>query len=244
MTINKFSKIKPSELTSQTQEILRNLSLEFNSDFVVKNIPRLHKDNSFNRRYSSVLDTFHDIKSVSDRLTNNIPASIEMERKIRESKAIDQELCKNAEQIWAQNKSDLRTLYVNSKIFLDHFTNLLRFIFNWRGIGDKSVTNFYNSLEEYSGNDQEVLDFKKNCLKKLKAVDVFITNYRDKKIMHNQSKHKEETEWFVNDMAGGIRFVGGGRPSITPQEILYIVREYVDVSNKYCSDWLRKKMVS
>ena len=117
-------------------------------------------------------------------------------------------------------------------------------VYTWSGIGDKSVTNFYNSLEKYDGKDIDILAFRECCLKKLKAVDIFITEYRDKKIVHNQSKHKEVTEWFLNNMNGEIRFIGGGRPSMTPQEILFVVVEYIDKSSNYCIDWLSKKISS
>jgi hypothetical protein len=166
---------------------------------------------------------------------------MKIEGQIQKQKEIDQELHREASRLTAQNKTDLRTLYVNSKIFLDHYTNLIRFIFNWRGIGDKSVTNFYNSLDRYGGNDKSIIAFKNKCLKKLKAVDVFITEYRDKKVVHNQSKHKETTECFLNNMNGEIRFLGGGRPSITPQEILFIVVEYVDASSNFCIEFLSRQ---
>lgn len=236
--------IKPTKFTFEIEEILKHFSNELNSDLAKENFPRLHKDNAFNKRFSGVLDTFTDVKSVTERLTENIQASMRIEGQIQKNKEIDQEQHRLGSKLTSQNKSDLRTLYVNSKIFLDHYTNLLRFIFNWRGIGDKSVTNFYNSLDKYNGTDEGILAFKECCLKKLKAVDVYITEYRDKKVVHNQGKHKETTEWFLNNMNGEIRFLGGGRPSITPQELLFIVVEYVDASSKCCIDWLSGQISS
>lgn len=236
--------VKPTKFTYEIEEILKHFSNELNSDLAKKSFLRLHKDNAFNKRFSGVLDTFADVKSVTERLTDNIQSSMKVEGQIQKKEQIEQGLHYQASKLTAQNKSDLRTLYVNSKIFLDHYTNLLRFIFNWRGIGDKSVTNFYNSLEKYNGNDESILTFRECCLNKLKAVDVYITNYRDKKVVHNQSKHKEVTEWFLNNMNGEIRFLGGGRPSITPQEILFIVVEYVDASSKCCIDWLSTQISS
>jgi hypothetical protein len=236
--------VKPTKFTFETEEILKHFSSELNSDYAKEHFPRLHKDNAFNKRFSGVLDTFADVKSVTERLTENIQASMKIEGQIQKQKDIDQELYKEASKLTAQNKTDLRTLYINSKIFLDHYTNLLRFIFNWRGIGDKSVTNFYNSLDKYNGSDESILTFKDQCIKKLKAVDVFITEYRDKKVVHSQSKHKETTEWFLNNMNGEIRFLGGGRPSITPQEILFIVVEYIDASSKCCIELLSTQVSS
>jgi len=239
-----FPTVKPTKFTFEIEEILKHFSSEINSDLAKKNFPKLHKDNAFNKRFSSMLDTFADIKSVTERLTENIQLSMKLGSQMQKEKEINQELHKQEDRVTSQNKTDLRTLYVNTKIFLDHYTNLLRFIFNWRGIGDKSVTNFYNSLEKYNGQDENIIDFKEQCLKKLKAVDTFITSYRDKKIVHNQSKHKEVTEWFLNNMNGEIRFIGGGRPSITPQEILFITVEYVDASSKFCIEWLSNQISS
>lgn len=239
-----FPTVKPTKFIFEINEIFKHFSSELNSDLAKQNLPRLHKEDAFNKRFSAVLDVFADVGSVTERLTDNIQASMKIEGQIQRTEEINQEQYKQASKLTTQNKSDLRTLYVNSKIFLDHYTNLLRFIFNWRGIGDRSVTNFYNSLEKYTGDDEGILAFKKCCLKKLKAVDVYITEYRDKKVIHNQSKHKEVTEWFLNNMNGEIRFLGGGRPSITPQEILFIVVEYIDASSKCCIEWLSSQISS
>ena len=236
--------VKPTKFTFETEEILKHFSSELNTDLAKKSFQRLHKENAFNKRFSGVLDTFADVRSVTERLTENIQTSMKIEGQIQRNNEIDQELHQHAGKLTSQNKSDLRTLYVNSKIFLDHYTNLLRFIYNWRGIGDKSVTNFYNSLEKYNGSDESILAFKESCLTKLKAVDLYITEYRDKKVVHNQIKHKEVTEWFLNDMNGDIRFIGGGRPSVTPQEILFIVVEYIDASSKCCIEWLSSQISS
>lgn len=239
-----FPTVKPTKFTYETEEALKHFSSELNSDIAKTNFPRLHKDNTFNKRFSGVLSTFSDIKSVTERMTENIQASMKLESQLQKDKEINQEQRRIASKLTAQNQTDLRTLYVNSKIFLDEYTNLLRFIFNWRGIGDKSVTNFYNSLEKYSGQDEGILAFKESCLKKLKAVNVYITEYRDKKVVHNQQRHKQDTEWFLNNMNGEIRFVGGGRPSITPQELLFIVIEYVDASSQFCIEWLSNQISS
>lgn len=236
--------VKPTKFIYEIEEALKHFSAELNSDIAKSNFPRLHKDNTFNRRFSGVLSTFTDVKSVAERMTDNIQASLSLESKIQKTKEIDQEQHRTASKITAQNQTDLRTLYINSKIFLDEYTNLLRFIFNWRGIGDKSITSFYNSIEKYNGQDKDILAFKESCLGKLKAVNVYITDYRDKKVVHNQQRHKQDTEWFVNNMNGEIRFVGGGRPSITPQELLFIVIEYVDTSSQFCISWLSNQISS
>lgn len=237
-----FPTVKPTKFTYEIEEALKHFSSELNSDLAKMNFPRLHKDNTFNRRFSGVLSTFADVKSVTERMTENIQTSMTLESKIQKNEEIDQEKHRTSSKLTSQNQTDLRTLYVNSKIFLDEYTNLLRFIFNWRGIGDKSVTNFYKSLEKYDGQDEGILDFKESCLKKLKAVNVYITEYRDKKVVHNQQRHKQGTEWFLNNMNGEIQFIGGGRSSITPQELLFIVIEYVDASSQFCIEWLSNQI--
>lgn len=239
-----FPTVKPTKFTYETEEALEHFSSELNSDIAKLNFPRLHKDNAFNKRFSGVLSTFADVKSVTERMTDNIQASMKLESLIQKNKEIDQEQHRAASILSAQNQTDLRTLYVNSKIFLDEYTNLLRFIFNWSGIGDRSVTNFFHSLEKYNGQDKGILAFKECCINKLKAVDVYITGYRDDKVVHNQRRHKQDTEWFLNNMNGEIRFVGGGRPSITPQELLFIVIEYVDTSSQFCIKWLSNQINS
>lgn len=233
--------IKPTKFTHEIDEDLKRLSTEANSENTKKYHERLHKENIFNKRFSGVLDTFSDLKSVVERMEENIEHSIRVESQIQNKKEIDQELFKRASRLTSQNKADLRTLYVNSKIFLDEYTSLLRFIFNWRDIGDKSVTSFFNSLDKYNGADKDVLLFKEICFKKLKAVNVYITEYRDDKVVHNQKKHKQETEWFLNNMNGEIRLMGGGRSSLTPQEILFVVLGYVNLSTSFCTEWIKEK---
>jgi hypothetical protein len=229
---------RPTKFIIETQEILNEFSKGVNSDDVKKVFSKIHKNNIFNKRFSGVLDAFSDLKSVTERIEENIEQSIKIERELQESKEINQELHGKADKLTAQNQTDLKTLYIYSKIFLDEYTNLLKFIFDWRGIGDKSVTSFYKSLKKYKGKDETILGFKECCQGKLQVVDVYITEYRDTKIVHNQQKHKQDTQWFLNNMNGEIRFIGGGRPSITPQEILFIVVEYVDDSTRYCLEWL------
>jgi len=239
-----FPTVKPTKFTYETEEALKRLSLELNSDVAKMNFPRLHRDNTFNKRFSGVFSTFSDVKSVTERITENIQASMKLESRLQKNEEIDQEQQRTVSKLTAQNQTDLKTLYVNSKIFLDEYTNLLRFVFNWRGIGDRSVTKFYNSLEKYDGQDEDILAFKESCLKKLKAINVYITEYRDQKVVHNQQRHKQDTEWFINNMDGEIRFIGGGRPSITPQELLFIVIGYVNTSSQFCIDWLNKQISS
>jgi len=235
--------VRPTKFIKEIEEVLKDFSEFLNSDDIKKSFPRLHKDNIFNRRFSAILDTFTDLKSVVERLEENIQESINIGRLTQSQEEIDQELYRKQDTLTRQNKADLRTMYVNSKIFLDEYTGLLAFIFNWRGISNSSVTKFYSSLAYYSGLEEDILAFKKVCLNRLKAINVYITEYRDDKVVHNHQKHKQQTEWFLNNMDGEIRLVGGNRPSITPQEILFIVVGYVDYSERFCIEWLEFKIV-
>jgi len=234
--------VKTTKFTDKTDDLLKKLSNRINIDKIKASFKRLHKENIFNIRFSGVLDAFSDFQTTAERLEKNIERSIKVGREIYseiyKEDEMDQELRRKAHNLTKQNKADLRHLYVNAKIFLDEYTGLLRFIFNWRDIGDRSITRFYNSLNKYNGSDKDILSFKESCIEKLKAIDVYITKYRDDKIIHNQQKHKQETEWFRNEMDGRIRFIGGDRPSLTSQEIAFVVMQYIECSQKFCLKWL------
>lgn len=231
--------MRPTKFTYEIREVLNDFSKEVNSEKIKPYHPRIHKNNVLNKRFLGVYESFLDLESVTERLEEGIKQSIEIESKIQSQMEIDQELHKKSSRLTGQNKADLKTIYINSKIFLDDYVSLLRHIFNWRSVGDRSVTNFYNDLEKYNGDDRGVLAFKKICLKKLKAIDVYVTNYRDDEVVHNQKKHKSKTKWFLNNMNGEIMFFGGSRPSLTPQEILFVVVEFVDHSARFCIKWLK-----
>jgi hypothetical protein len=209
-----------TEGLKETLVALNDLAQDINAK---KHIERIHKENLFNRMFSSVLDCFSDFEAVGERLEEGIAEVEFLHRKMRsieQGKNTDiipdeiQKLMKQADKISKGTRADFKSLYTFGKIFLDQYTALIRFLFNWRGIGSQSVTNFFYDLEKYSGDEKQVVDFKEECLKRLKAVDVFVTQYRDKYIVHDQTSHKE-TRWFLNEMDGSVRFLGG-RPSVTP----------------------------
>jgi hypothetical protein len=237
-----FPTVKPTKFTYELEEIFKVFSREVNSEKIKKVLPRLHQENSFNKRFSGVLEVFEDIKSITERITENIGTSLIIEREIQKREEIDQDLHRKAGKLTSQNKTDLKSLYVNAKIFLDEYTNFLCWIFGWQGIDNSSITKFYKALEKYNGHDLIIQSFKERCFNKIKAIDVYITGYRDKDIVHTRDKHKKDTKWFVNEMNGAVRFIGGNRPSITPQEILFIVVEYVDVSTQFCLEWLNNQI--
>lgn len=236
--------MRPMKFVSETEEVLKDFSDFMNTKEIKTAFPRLCKDNVFNRRFSAILDTFTDLKSVVERLEENITESMRIGGITQSQEEINQELYKQQDKLTRQNKSDLRIIYVNSKIFLDEYVGLLAFIFNWRGISNGSVTQFYKSLSDYNELDEEIIAFKELCLNRLKAINVYITEYRDDKVVHNHGKHKQETEWFLNNMNGEIRLVGGGRPSITPQEVLFIVVEFVDYAERFVKELLTKKLAT
>lgn len=230
-----FKKIK-----DQLQEIqfaINNLSTHINER---KEIERLHRGNLFNRRFSAMLSSYDNFQTVGLRLERTIIQNQILEQKIqhemRDKTDIPDELqplMKEADRMGRENQADFKSLYIFAKIFLDKFTSLLGFIHNWRGISNSSVTSFYTALEKYAGEDEKIVTFKSSCFNRLKAVDVFVTQYRDKYIVHDQTEHKK-TRWFLNDMRGGVRFIGG-RPSITPVELVFVVAGYITDTIAYTS---------
>jgi len=108
----------------------------------------------------------------------------------------------------------------------------------WRNISSRSVTAFFHSLERYKGKDPLAVTFIEKYLNKLKAVDVFLTSYRDKFVVHADFNNISGT-WFINEMNGSVRFVHPKRPSVTPQELVFVAKNYVVLSLKFIIDnWL------
>jgi len=232
-------------IQDQVDEIHKHLTNLSSSVNDCNDIVRFHTNNLFNRRFSAVLGSFSDLEHVGLRLERTILQYENIERDIRTrlqgKKEISddmQSLMRVANRLSGENQADFKSLYVFAKIFLDEYTALLAFVNNWRGISNGSVTKFYNSLSIYDGNDNDILRFKGECLNRLKAVDIFVTQYRDKYIVHDQTKHKE-TRWFISDMEGGVNFIGG-RPSITPRELMFVVCGYVSTTSVFTRQLLNK----
>lgn len=228
------------EQLKDTSIALRKLESNVNAR---KDLERVHRNNLFNRLFSAMLGSYSDFEIVGLRLERTVNEQEELERQIQreqgDKKEIPdhiQKMMRRAHCLLRENQADFKALYIFAKIFLDEYTVLLRHIHNWRGIGDGSVTKFYSAIQKYSGDDQSILDFKESCSNRLKAVDVFITQYRDKYIVHDQTEHKE-TRWFLNDMRGGIRFIGG-RPSITPPELVFVVAGCVSDTTEFTASRL------
>ncbi|MDX9893373.1 MAG: hypothetical protein RB292_03070 [Patescibacteria group bacterium] len=206
----------------------------------------LHKENSFNKRFSIVLSSFEDLSAVVDQLSLNIKESVEVEKEIqrrwyREDKdkitSEGQKLRKKAHKLTLHCQKDFKSLYIFSKIFLDKYTKLFSFITKWRGVGNSSITSFFNDLLKYEGEKKEIIQFKAECLNGLKSVNIFLTQYRDKFVVHHEI-NQVNGPWFINSMNGDIRFVNeGGRPSVTPVELLFVVKNYVSISTSYVTNY-------
>lgn len=221
----------------ETQSALNDFSIYINGR---KEIERLHRDNLFNRRFSAMLSSYSDFETVALRLERMIAQNQILERQIqyemRGKKNIPDELqplMKDAHRMNKENQVDFKGLYIFAKIFLDEFTSLVGFMHNWRGISTRSVTSLYKALEKYVDRDKKIITFKNKCFNRLKAVNVFITQYRDNYIVHDKTEHKE-TRWFLNDMQGGVQIIGG-RASITPVQLVFVVARYVMDTIDYTS---------
>jgi hypothetical protein len=211
----------------------------------------IHKDNSFNRKFSVILSAFEDIYILGERLRSNIEESIRINGIIQQRNKLEdkdnissegQELRKVADGLDRFNRVDFKALYIFSKIFLDQYTDLLSFIFSFEtnGIrfrnryGSPSVTTLFHSLNSYNGDNKIINDFKNACFKKFKAVNVFLTQYRDEYVVHKNVDSSVGT-WFINEMNSGIRFLTQ-RPSITPAELIFVVRNCIIESVNFILD--------
>ena len=219
----KIPVIKPTKFTFEIREILDELSGFINSDEVKEALPRLHKDNEFNRRMGAVNSSFSDVEAITERMVGDIMTLIDEERKKSNLSSKHISLL----------KVDLRSLYVHIKILLDDYVKLLQFITPFRGIPNYSITAFFNKLNKYKGAEPAIIDFNSKCLEYLRGIDEHIREYRDISVVHNHNKHKQRTEWFVNGMNGEIRFSGGAKSSLTPQEVLFIAKQFIDRSAQF-----------
>lgn len=208
----------------KAEAILRDLE-----KFIQSKNHKVHKNNEFNRRFSGTLDCFTDFYTIGMRLEKSIKKNIKLNRKIRERfdkedrYKIDtkgQKLRRKERKMALENKVDFKSLYIFARIFLDEYTKLINFIFDW-SIKKDTIAGFYHMLLNYKGEKQSITTFKKECFKELKAIDIFITEYRNDYVVHQKNKH-EVNNIFLQETNGDIRFIGG-RPSIVPSELVFIV---------------------
>lgn len=201
-----------------------------------------HKNNTFNKKCSVISGSFDNFSVFAERLNENIQKSIELNQTIQKRNKLedrgviseeDQKLRRQSSHLDHLNQVDFKALYVFAKIFLDNYTDLLSFVlaFNTKGVRflnsheNSSVTTLFYSLDKYSGKDSIVLAFKDRCLKRLKAINIFLTQYRDIFIVHANVDGSVGT-WFINHMDGGVRFLTQ-RPSVTPKELIFVVKNFI-----------------
>lgn len=218
---------------SNIKKSLQELSMEINA---IKDL-RMHKNNSFNRAFSVVLSYFNDLETIYLRLERNILESLKLEREILKRNRfedkdiitdIGQELRRECSKFDNENKTDLKCLFIFSKIFLDKYSELLIFIFGWRGLKDESITSFLNSIKTYDKEDEIIESFKDNFIDIMEKINLQITEYRDKSIIHDKKSHKE-TIWFMKSMSSDISFHIGGKNtgSINQYDIINLIEKYV-----------------
>lgn len=106
-------------------------------------------------------------------------------------------------------------------------------------MSNESVTKFFHSLKKYKGSDSLADKFIKEYLGKLKAIDIFLTSYRDDFIVHAHLEDINGT-WFINEMNGEIRFVHSHRPSVTPEELVFVAKNYIGLSSRFIIDNWKK----
>src|SRR3989344_7378644 len=112
----------------RAQELLMNLSSYINTR---TDIPRMHKENIFNRRFSATLTSYSDFETVGLRLERTIAGhkklehSIQLEMRGRDKIPDDlQSAMRAAGQMEKEMQADFKSLYMFAKIFLDEFTTL------------------------------------------------------------------------------------------------------------------------
>ena len=211
-----------------------------------KKIQRIHKDNMFNKGHSIILSSFDEIKTLSNRLGENIEAWVNQESRIQRMPAWQntksgqypdkvQVEMKKADQLMKEVKVDFKALYLFSKIFLDKYTKFLHFINPAEGIRSGTVERFLNSLKESS--DQFYKDFKSSLGSTSNEIIEKLTFYRSKKIEHVQILN--EDTWFMNDMRGGIaiehvdRNNGENISTISPRELLNLLGDFSSIASDF-----------
>jgi len=231
--------------TKAIKESLGALAKKINKN---KRLERIHRGNVFNKIFSVTLSSLEDVLVLAERLDSHISKSIEIERAIQQRNREEdkdeiteegQRLRKIVDKLTRANQTDFKALYVFSKIFLDKYTKLFYFLLPWRNVSSRSVTAFFHSLEKYKGEDPLAITFIEKYLNKLESVDIFLTSYRDKFVVHAELDNISGT-WFVNEMNGSVRFVHPKQPSVTPQELVFVATNYVVLSSKFIIDnWLQ-----
>jgi len=214
-----------------------------------KEIPRIHKDNMFNKGHSMIQSSFDEIKTLADRLGSNIETWVEQEHKVQGMPAWQnpksgrypdevQVEMRKSDKLMKEVKVDFKALYLFSKLFLDQYVKFIHFVNPVGGIRSGTTEKFLNSVKEsknefYKQLAKELGDTTDQILDKL----IF---YRSKKIEHVQILN--EDTWFMNDMRGGIaiqhvdRDNGENVSTISPQELLSLVKDFSRIVSVYLSE--------
>lgn len=223
----------------ELEKVIKSIS-DFDKD---KEIPRIHKDNMFNKGHSLLLSSFNEIQILSNRLFLNIENSITQERFIQSMpewknktgvypEVVQVEL-KKSDQLKKEIRVDFKALYLFSVILLDQYVKFLHFINPQDDIKSGTVEKFikslnsdpfYKELNAHLGNISDQITEKLNF-------------YRSKKIVHRPITN--EDTWFMNDMRGDIKISHINQDSreqtttIQPGELIIVVKKFFEKTWEY-----------
>lgn len=152
-----------------------------------------------------------------------------------------QTLIQRSETLLARNQVDLKSLYIFSKIFFDQYLEFMDYVLQIERHGivirtrknDVSISSFYGSLKKYSGDDEFLKQLKEAIYTRLHALYVFVVEYRNSHVMHSGLDLWSDT-WTLSNPDGSTRFLTG-RPSSTPLELAFVIRNFLkDTSDYIC----------
>jgi len=203
-----------------------------------------HRDNLFNRHYTRLLSLFSDLQVTVNRLDENTKkidpiTNIIQFKNLEEDRFFISDEGQKLRNEWVKlslkMQTDLKALYLFSKIFIDDFVGLVVLILDIKnkGIlfttkqGGYSVGVFYRSLIKYSGTNMVIRDFIIQNLDVLKAVEVYLSAYRNNYIQHLDTTGVKETKWTSHSHDGSIKFLGS-RSSLTPKELTFVVHGCIE----------------
>ncbi|MDP3953578.1 MAG: hypothetical protein Q8P99_02040, partial [bacterium] len=214
-----------------------------------KRVKRIHVGNGFNKNHSIVLSSFEDVRTLSNRLGENIDAWVKQESKVQQMPGFKstksgrypeeaQVEMKKGDKLGKEVRIDFKALYVFSKILLDKYVKFLYFINPVDGIRSGTIDAFLNSLENSVGNPESFYGGLSTDLEQTSGQILNkLTFYRSKKIEHEQLLN--EDVWFMNDMRGGIAISHVDRDgddsvvTIQPGELLDLLKDFLAITSSY-----------
>lgn len=237
------------ELSRQMEDAIRRIESTIQAQ---KDHP-IHTRNHFNRKYSILLSFMGDVRVVIQRLHEQAEEKRLVEREAQTHWSCTKEggvlcdehqaLLQRSSTLLARNQVDLKSLYIFSKIFFDQYVEFMDFILQVerRGIvirtkkGDISISSLHGSLERYSGDNEFLKQLKKAIYKRLHALYVYVVEYRNSHVMHSGLDLWSDT-WTLSNPDGSTRFLTG-RPSSTPLELAFVIRNFLkDTSDYICGN--------